>query len=160
MKKILKLFTIKNVIIGIAVVIWLLIVMIGNSNSQQTENFQNEIKDSKQTENKVVICDGINITENCEIDGIKYLKYQYYPPVKEISHIETQTTYTKEITGYCTLCNDGTRSPSCSTGRGTCSHHGGVAQWNAPIYSTVSHYEQIKVIDSPAIAERYEKVIK
>ena len=75
-------------------------------------------------------------------------------------HFETKTTYTKEIVGYCTLCNDGTHSPSCSTGRGTCSHHGGVAQWNAPIYSKVPHYKQIKVIDSPAIEERYEKVVK
>jgi hypothetical protein len=43
----------------------------------------------------------------------------------------------KAITGYCTLCNDGSRSPTCATGSGTCSHHWGVAEWNAPEYRII-----------------------
>jgi tetratricopeptide (TPR) repeat protein len=40
----------------------------------------------------------------------------------------------KRITGYCSKCCDGTFSPSCATGRGACSHHGGVCEPNAPEY--------------------------
>lgn len=40
----------------------------------------------------------------------------------------------KKIVGHCTLCCDGSYSPSCATGRGACSWHGGVCEWNAPIY--------------------------
>ena len=116
--------------------------------------------ESKEAKKKVLTCDGVSITTDCELDGISYSLYKYYPAVEEVSHYETKTTYTKEITGYCTLCNDNTRSPSCSTGRGTCSHHGGVAEWNAPIYSNVAHSEQVKIIDSPYVEERYEKIVK
>ncbi len=62
--------------------------------------------------------------------------------------------------GYCTLCRDGTYSPTCATGRGACSHHGGVAQWSAPIYNQVEYYEEVKVIDVPASKERYEIIEK
>ena len=58
------------------------------------------------------------------------------------------------------MCRDGTYSPSCATGRGACSHRGGVAQWNAPIYRNVPHREEKKIIESPAIPELYEKVLK
>lgn len=116
------------------------------------------IENGKEREKKVSICNGITITKNCEVNGVKYLKYKYFPPSKEVSHIENETTYNKEIVGYCTLCNDGTRSPSCSTGRGTCSHHKGVKQFNAPIYRNVAHSKKIKIIDHPAIPERYEKI--
>jgi tetratricopeptide (TPR) repeat protein len=44
----------------------------------------------------------------------------------------------KRITGYVTLCCDG--SYSYSTGRGTCSWHGGVCQWNYPIYENYREY--------------------
>jgi len=43
----------------------------------------------------------------------------------------------KEITGYCTLCRDGTFSPSCAVGRGACSWHGGVASYNVARYRTI-----------------------
>jgi tetratricopeptide (TPR) repeat protein len=45
----------------------------------------------------------------------------------------------KRITGYITLCRDGTTS--YATGRGACSWHGGVAQWNYPKYETYRKYE-------------------
>ncbi|MDD3187539.1 MAG: hypothetical protein PHD02_03660 [Bacilli bacterium] len=123
----------------------------------QEETEENVIVDLEEEVKEVIpTCDGTNITENCELDGETYSSYKYYPAVTEVYHYETQTTYTTEIVGYCTLCNDGTRSPSCSTGRGTCSHHGGVAEWNAPIYKQVAHTEQVKIIDTPAKEERYE----
>jgi len=132
-----------------------------NTGCDTTNQFDSTSNNSiKQVEHKVLICDGITVIENCEIDGIKYSKYKYYPAVLEKNHVETKTTYVQEVAGYCTLCNDGTRSPTCATGRGTCSHHGGVRTWNAPIYVDVPKYEQVTVIDSPAIAEYYEKILK
>lgn len=38
------------------------------------------------------------------------------------------------ITGYCTLCRDGTFSPSCAVGRGACSYHSGVSDYNVARY--------------------------
>ena len=129
--------------------------------NQNTNNQNNtEItKEAFKTKN-IKICDGITITTDCEIDGIKYSIYKYYEAIPEKSHTETITTYTEEITGYCTKCRDGTWSPTCATGRGACSQHGGVAQYNAPIYTKVPHYEEKKIIDSEAIPERWEKEIK
>lgn len=45
----------------------------------------------------------------------------------------------KRIVGYITRCCDG--STSGSTGRGTCSHHGGVCDWSEPIYQEYRKYE-------------------
>lgn len=156
----------------------LLIVIIGSSqNSKNLEN-NNKTQDQaaetttdnqdttvptitkEQTEEKISTCDETSITTNCEVDGIVYTIYKYYPAEEEKYHYETITTYERQITGYCTLCNDGTYSPSCATGRGACSHHGGVAEYNAPVYSEVPKQEQKKVIDSPAVPERWEKVVK
>lgn len=122
------------------------------------ENYKEEVDVNE--EEKIVICDGTSITRDCSVDGVEYSTYKYYPAEPERSHVETITTYTKEIVGYCTLCNDGTRSPSCATGRGACSHHGGVAEWNAPIYKDVPHYEYVTVVDVEAIPERWEIIEK
>lgn len=43
----------------------------------------------------------------------------------------------KEVIGYCTLCNDGTWSPSCAVGRGACSWHSGVQAYNVAEYRTI-----------------------
>jgi len=45
----------------------------------------------------------------------------------------------KKIIGYETLCNDGTTSEA--RGRGACSHHGGVQDWNHPVYEESRKYE-------------------
>ncbi|MBZ4190645.1 tetratricopeptide repeat protein [Niabella beijingensis] len=45
----------------------------------------------------------------------------------------------KRITGYITLCRDGTTSNA--RGRGACSWHGGVKDWNYPIYEESRKYE-------------------
>ena len=44
----------------------------------------------------------------------------------------------KRIIGYVTLCCDGTTSNS--RGRGACSRHGGVCNWNHPIYEEYREY--------------------
>lgn len=103
-------------------------------------------------------CDGKKVTSNCAVDGVSYKKYIYHAAIAEKSHAEQVTTYQKQVTGYCTLCQDGTYSPSCATGRGACSHHGGVAQWNAPRYSNVPVYSTKVVVDAPAIDAYTEKI--
>jgi hypothetical protein len=107
---------------------------------------------------EVPTCDGTSVTINCTVDGIKYATYVYHPGMPEKSHDETVTTYKQEVSGYCTLCSDGTYSPSCATGRGACSHHDGVAQWNAPRYRNTPVYATKKVVDAPAQEAYYEKV--
>lgn len=44
---------------------------------------------------------------------------------------------TKKVVGYCTLCNDGTFSPSCAEGSGACSYHSGVNAYNVAQYITI-----------------------
>ena len=105
-------------------------------------------------------CDGTTVTTNCAIEGVSYTSYVYHPAVAEVSHNETNTTYHDEVTGYCTLCNDGTYSPTCATGSGTCSHHHGVAQWNAPRYSSVPETTTTTIVDTPAQEAYYDKVAK
>lgn len=150
------------------ILIFLIIIfsLITLNNFSTTNNTSTNIKEKseqeveKQEKEKIRICDGTVVTSDCTVDGIEYTTYKYYSAVPEQSHVETITTYTEEIIGYCTLCNDGTRSPTCATGRGACSHHGGVAEWNAPIYSKVPHYEEKTIIDSPGIPEHWEKIEK
>lgn len=145
----------KYVISGIVGLI-LLGGIANNNDSKETNKKEN----SPNKEKSVILekCDGITITENCEADGIKYSIYKFHPAEEEKYHFETKTVYEKGITGYCTLCNDGSYSPSCATGRGACSHHGGVAQFNAPVYGNIPKKTEEKVIDSPAKEEFWEKV--
>ena len=139
----------------------LAIIIVGSLNNQTLQN-DNNIKNTNnedvntpvfnqdennennetQKEEEITTCDGTSITSDCEVDGIIYSTYKYYPAEEEKYHYETITTYERKITGYCTLCNDGTYSPTCATGRGACSHHGGVREYNAPVYSEVPKKEQ------------------
>jgi len=104
------------------------------------------------------VCDGVKVTASCKVDGGFYKTYTYHPAVVAKTHQETETTYKEQVTGYCTLCVDGTYSPSCATGRGACSHHGGVAQWNAPRTSRVPVYGTKLVVDVPAKEAYYDKI--
>lgn len=105
------------------------------------------------------VCDGAKVKSNCRVDGAVYKTYVYHPAIAAKTHQETVTTYKEEITGYCTLCRDGTYSPSCATGRGACSWHDGVAQWNAPIKRNVPVYSSKLVVDVPAKEAYYDKVL-
>jgi hypothetical protein len=154
----------KKLIIGAIAAGTLLIGVIGASSSNQPPN-SNAIKTSnaasatkKNTEEVKPTCDGTTVTKSCMLQGVNYSSYIYHPAVAEKSHTETTTDYRKEVTSYCTLCDDGTYSPSCATGRGACSYHGGVAQWNAPVYSNVPVDSTKIVIDAPAQESFYEKI--
>lgn len=105
------------------------------------------------------VCDGTSVTSRCRTDDGVYTTYVYHPAVAAKTHQETEVTYREEVTGYCTLCMDGTYSPSCATGRGACSHHGGVAQWNAPRTSKVPVNSSRLVVDVPAKEAYYDKVL-
>lgn len=45
----------------------------------------------------------------------------------------------KRVVGYVTRCCDG--STSYARGRGACSHHGGVCNWNEPVYEEYRKYD-------------------
>jgi hypothetical protein len=143
----------------------LLLGIIGISGNQQPTKLDTiQTRDAasrttKKPEKVIPTCDGTIVTASCTLDGASYKTYIYHPAVAEKTHAETETTYREEITGYCTLCSDGTYSPSCATGRGACSHHGGVAQWNAPILRNVPVNSTKTVIDAPAQEAYYEKVV-
>lgn len=154
----------RRVVIGLISAGLLLFGIVGANDSNQSSKLDTIQTSSatSATENipkKVTpTCDGTTVIAACTVDAIHYKTYVYHPAVAEKTHTETVTTYHEEVTGYCTLCIDGTYSPSCATGSGACSHHGGVAQWNAPITGNVPAYSTKTVIDAAAVAEYYEKV--
>ena len=104
-------------------------------------------------------CDGTSITSDCQVDGVIYSKYIYHPAVPETSHTETVSTYEDQLIGYFTKCGDGSWSPSNSKGKGACSGHGGVSDYNAPKYGSVKVDKEQTVID-PAQDEWYETEVK
>lgn len=155
----------KRTVIGVIAAIVILFSVAGsNNNNNQSQNLntapvviESSLKDSKKSVIKPT-CDGSIVIYSCTVNEISYKTYIYHPEVVAKTHTETVTNYEKKIVSYCTLCSDGTYSPSCATGRGACSHHGGVAQWNAPRYENVPVYSTKKIIDAPAQDAYYEKV--
>lgn len=152
----------KRVVTLFVSIVALLAVLTLQSSSSTPSSLSNTASQAEYiaqpTPKEKPICDGTSITSDCSIDGVNYSTYIYHPAVPEKSHKETITTYEQKIVSYCTLCNDGTYSPSCATGRGACSWHGGVAQWNAPRYASVPITSTKTIIDSPAKEAYYEKV--
>ncbi|TBO44260.1 tol-pal system YbgF family protein [Pedobacter kyonggii] len=63
---------------------------------------------------------------------------------RDLNYSGAKTLYNKinplkrRISGYITLCCDGTTSGA--SGRGACSWHGGVCNWNSPIYEEYRKY--------------------
>lgn len=136
-------------------------------------------------------CDGVKVTTHCvDEGGNKYSKYVFHEAepekTEEVYHAATQAkthtvyhpaeygtrtykecikTSIKYKSGTCALsqCRDG--SYSGSTGRGTCSYHGGVARSGGPWYTTRTEtYEAKKawtetVVDVPAKAAWTETVV-
>lgn len=78
-------------------------------------------------------CDGV---ENgfCQRGRNDYVTQTLVAPAVQYT---PGTPDSKKVVGYCTLCNDGTYSPSCAVGRGACSHHSGVQAYDVPEYVTV-----------------------
>lgn len=158
----------KKFIVGIVSSILIVVAGISNSSTETQQpvpdtdkvNAVNSLSTTESSSRLEVksVCDGISVTENCEVEGVKYSKYVYHPAVPEKTRTESITTYKEEVADYCTLCRDGTYSPSCATGRGACSWHGGVAQWNAPRYRKVPVTNTRTIVDVPAKDAYYEKV--
>lgn len=137
------------------------------------------------------ICDGTTITGQCQDEeDIRYSKYLFHPPEPEVTRevfhpAEPAVTHTvyhpaeygtrrvpvcvKTTIGYkngtCALsqCRDGEYSGS--TGRGTCSYHGGVARRGGPWYEYVEERYLISeawtetVVDVPAKEAWTETVV-
>ena len=153
----------KRVFIGIASAAVLVVAIATQVNHPRYVNLTADKNSATSNETGTIeqappICDGTTITNDCAVDGVNYSTYVYHEAVPEKSHTETVTTYKEEVSGYCTLCVDGTYSPSCATGRGACSYHSGVAQWNAPRYRNAPVYNTRTVVDAPAQGAYYEKV--
>ena len=137
------------------------------------------------------VCDGVKVTANCvDEDGNKYSKYVFHEAekeqTKEVYHAATAAkthtvyhpaeygteTYRECVkttinykNGSCALsqCRDGEYSGS--TGRGTCSYHGGVARSGGPWYVYKTRQVLVKkawtetVIDTPAKEAWTETVV-
>lgn len=137
------------------------------------------------------ICDGTTITEQCQDEeGIRYSKFLFHEAeaekTKEVIHpAEPEKTHvvhhpaeygTRQVkvcikttigykNGTCalSLCRDGEYSGS--TGRGTCSYHGGVARKGGPWYEYITETYLIRaawdetVVDVPAKEAWTETII-
>lgn len=156
----------KRVVVGVITAGAILFGFIGSSSNNrppildtaQTTKATSATKTTTEQVKAKPTCDGTTVTSGCTLEGANYKTYVYHPAVAEKTHSESVTTYQEKVTGYCTLCSDGSYSPSCATGRGACSHHGGVAQWNAPITSNVPVNSNKTVVDAPAQEAYYEKI--
>ena len=62
-----------------------------------------------------------------------------YKPATKL--YDKQNPLLRKLLYYQTVCCDGSYSPSNAKGRGACSHHGGVCNWNKPIYETYRKYD-------------------
>lgn len=82
----------------------------------------------------------------CQKSPSVYVEKQLVEPAVQY---QPGTPDRKEIVGYCTLCNDGSMSPSCAVGRGACSWHGGVAAYNVAEYVTIPGTPEVKA--QPAV---------
>lgn len=82
------------------------------------------------------LCESVE-TGFCKSNSYGADWYQYKTVVKPAVAYVAGTPDKQVLEGYCTLCNDGTFSPSCAVGRGACSYHSGVDAYNVPSYSTV-----------------------
>jgi hypothetical protein len=85
-------------------------------------------------------CDAVEYGFCQKAPGDFYYKIQETPAVAYKPGIPDR----KEVVGYCTLCNDGTFSPSCAVGRGACSWHGGVSAYNVARYRTIQGTPEVK----------------
>jgi hypothetical protein len=88
-----------------------------------------------------------------------YETFIYHPAVSEQYHVGSVLTTEAVQTGACTLCMDDTYSPTCATGRGACSHRGGVKAKNYLVYGSRATTIQQTVIYALA-TEAYEEKAK
>lgn len=149
------------------------------SSNSAVQTQADSLDNSTSQPTNLPLCDGVNITKNCQDDtGVAYKTYLQHEAVaettKQITHPATPAvtrtvqhpavTGTRQVRGDCirtsisykngtcalSQCQDG--SYSGSTGRGTCSYHGGVARSGGPWY----HYVTETYIITPAWTETIE----
>jgi tetratricopeptide (TPR) repeat protein len=74
-----------------------------------------------------------------KVNAVQYLRYAMNINSERANKLHDKINpIKKRIVGYTTLCCDGTTSKS--KGRGACSKHGGVCNWNHPIYVEYREY--------------------
>lgn len=89
---------------------------------------------------KTKSCDSVNSGFCQKNTGVFVQKKMVSPAIKYVAG----TPDRQEIIDYCTVCRDGTFSPSCAVGRGACSWHGGVSAYNVPRYRTIPGSPEIQ----------------
>lgn len=137
-------------------------------------------------------CDGIEVVEACRgEDGSEYAKYLHhdavpektrdinhpYTPAKTRTVIHPAVTGTRQVRGDCVRTSISYKSGTCalsqcrdgsfsgSTGRGTCSYHGGVARSGGPWYTyytetyTITPAWTETIVEVPAIEAWTETVV-
>lgn len=150
------------------------------------------VAEEPQVQDWSQVCDGVTVTKHCTADdGLKYNKYIYHeaePEVtEEIVHpaepakthtVHHPATYgTRQVNIGCVKTTISNKSGSCalsqcrdgeysgSTGRGTCSHHGGVLRSGGPWYIyrdeqyVVTPAWDETVVDVPAKPEWIETIV-
>lgn len=156
--------TITKILLGIIATLSIgTFLAISASNQFQFKQFSTSANQAPQENltKTLPLCDGTHITENCQDNsGIAYRIYRQHEAIaettKQVTHAaipavtrivhHPAVTGTRQVRGDCirtsisykhgtcalSQCRDG--SYSGSTGRGTCSYHGGVARSGGPWY--------------------------
>lgn len=117
-------------------------------NAPYEKKIENEITQNTQS------CDSVDSGYCQRATGVFAVKTLLTPAVAYVPGVPD----TKQITGYCTLCRDGTFSSSCAVGRGACSWHGGVASYGVAMYRTIPGKPAIEA--KPAVYSYIETTYK
>ena len=99
-------------------------ILIASSHSLKDSHYQRGLCYNKQKKTQETVDDLVKAIELGNADANEL--HEKLNPIK------------KRVSYYVTRCCDGTTSSS--TGRGTCSHHGGVCNWNEPVYEEYRKY--------------------
>jgi len=99
-------------------------ILIASSYSLKESHYQRALCYNKQKKTQETVDDLVKAIELGNTDANEL--HEKINPIK------------KRVSYYVTRCCDGTTSNS--TGRGTCSHHGGVCNWNEPVYEEYRKY--------------------
>lgn len=103
-------------------------------NTKDRDECEKRVKWEKQKDQALKDCAADSSKHNCWYDKypgttIHWTEYTYTAPRPTTRYVPRTTTRAPQSSGYRTgaICRDGWRSSA--TGRGACSHHGGVNYW-------------------------------
>lgn len=85
------------------------------------------------------------LRQSVETNRVRTLFNKINPVKTRVSYVD-KPVQKKRVAYYTILCRDGSTSSSSSR-RGTCSRHGGVADWDHPVYETYTENQKQKVIE-------------